>query len=498
MRWKVVFGNLGSILKLFGFAFYIPIIPALYYFEPPYAFGFLPLNALIFLFMANLTITLGYPLEAFGDAENFHHNEAIMIVSSSWLVLALISSIPFLLTGVLTCPLDAFFEGMSGLTTTGSTVLPFPLEQHPKSIMLWRGFLQWMGGMGVIVLSVAVLSKLSKGGLTLLEAEAPGHSITRLKPKIMETAKILWYIYALFTLCQTILLLSTGLSLYDSIYHSFTTMSTGGFSPYTDSVGYLGSPVQWIIIGFMLLGGINFSLHYQAFKGNFKKVLINTEFQTFIGISAFSSILMVYLLMGTGIVSGESLRQGVFQAVAMSTGTGYAVANYDNWPELARMILLLLMFIGASAGSTGGGMKVLRVLLVFKMVIRSFKQFIYPRRVIVVRLGDKVIDEDTLRNISMFFLAYMILFAVSSLLLVAIGLDLVTGISGAVSALSNVGPALAGLGPNFNARAVPPIGRFLISILMWIGRLEIFTAVVLFSPELYKKKGLRRLISFKR
>ncbi len=498
MRWKVVLGNLGSILKLFGFAFYVPVVPALYYFEGPYAFGFLPINVLIFLFMANLTITIGYPLEVFGKAEDFHHNEAVVLVGSLWLVLALLSSIPFWLSGVLTFPIDSFFEGMSGLTTTGATVLPYPLEQHPKSIMLWRALLQWIGGMGVIVLSVAVLSKLSKGGDSLLEAEAPGPAITRLKPKIMETAKILWYIYGLLTLCQMILLFGAGLSLYDSVYHSLTTMSTGGFSNYSNSIAHFGSPVQWIIIVFMLAGGVNFSLHYQAFKGSFKTIFANTEFKTYLLIISLSSVAMITLLLGTGLVPGDAFRMGVFQTVAIGTGTGYTIAEFDNWPELAKMIILGLMFMGASAGSTSGGMKILRVLLVFKMVGRSLKEFINPRRVVVVRLGDRVIDEKTLKIISMFFIAYILIFAIGTFILIALGMDMMTSIGGSVSALSNVGPALAGLGITYNYQIVPPAGRLMLTILMWIGRLEIFTAVVLFSPELYKRKRLGSIFTFKK
>ena len=497
MRWKVVLGNLGAILKLFGFAFYIPVIPALYYFEEPLFYGFMPLNALIFLFMANLTITIGYPMEAFGKAEDFHHHEAVVIVSSSWLLLALLASVPFLLAGMLTHPIDGFFEAMSGLTTTGATVLPYPLEQHPKSVMLWRALLQWMGGMGIIVMSVAVLSKLSRGGLSLLEAEAPGPSITRIKPKIMETAKILWYIYGLLTLCQLLLLLGAGLTLYDSVYHSFTTMSTGGFSNYSHSIAHFGSPVQWIIIGFMILGGINFSLHYQAFRGNFKKVLANTEFKVYLTILSSATLLIFYLLVGTETLPGESLRNAMFQVVSLTTSTGYTTVNYDKWPELARITLLFLMVIGASAGSTGGGVKVLRVYLVFKMAMRSFKEFINPRRVLVVRMGDRVVEEKILKGIAMFFLAYIIIFAVGSFLLVASGMDILTSMSGVISALSNVGPALGGLGPANSFEVAPLYGRLLLSILMWIGRLEIFTAVVLFSPELYRRKPLDSILRFK-
>ncbi len=498
MRWKVVIGNLGTILKLFGFAFFVPIFPALWYQEGGLVFNFLPTNALIFLFMASFTITIGYPLEAFGKAENFFHNEAIVLVSTAWLILAAISAIPFMLTGTLTSPVDAFFEAMSGITTTGATILPYPLEQHHKSIFLWRATLQWIGGMGVIVLSVAVLSKLSKGGLRLLEAEAPGLSITRLKPKIMETAKILWYIYALLTLCMLILLMGAGTSLFDAILHSMTTMSTGGFSSHTSSVGYFPSGVQWIIIFFMLMGGINFSLHYQIFIGNIRKALKNTELHVFLGIILSGTFLVTCLLIDTGLPLMDSFRTAAFQVVAFSSNTGYFTTNYDSWPDLARLILLILMFVGASAGSTGGGLKVLRVTLILKMVIRRIREFINPRRVMVVRLGEQVLEEKTLYNILIFFAAYLMVFIIGMLMLTAIGLDVISAISASASCIGNVGPALGLLGPLNNYSSVPVAGKVLLSLLMWIGRLEIFTAVVLFNPDLYKKRRLKTIIEFRK
>lgn len=496
MRWKVVIGNLGTILKIFGFAFFIPVFPALWYQEGVLALGFIPINALIFLFMASFTITIGYPLEAFGKAEDFHHNEAIVIVSTIWLLLAGISAVPFLLTGTFSSPVDAFFESMSGITTTGATVLPYPIEGHYKSIFMWRAVLQYIGGMGVIVLSVAILSKLSKGGLRLLEAEAPGPSVTRLKPKIMETAKILWYIYGLLTLCMAILLLGAGTGFFDAVVHSLTTMATGGFSSHSSSASYFPSGVQWIIIFFMLMGGINFSLHFQIFKGNILKALKNTELHVYLGIIFFGTITVTYLLMDTGLSLIESFRYASFQVVAFASNTGYFSANYDMWPDLARLILFMLMFIGASAGSTGGGLKVLRITLIFKMVIRRIREFINPRRVMVVRLGDEVVEEKTLDNILVFFSAYLIVFIIGMFILTALGLDILSAMSASASCVGNVGPAMGLVGPLNNYYAVPTLGRIALAILMWIGRLEIFTAVVLFNPNLYKKRSLRTLIRF--
>jgi len=502
MRWKVIVGNLGSILKLFGLAFLVPVIPAVWYQEAPLLFGFFPGTAVVYLFLSSLTISLGYPAQKFGRPEDFYQNEAIVLVSLTWIVLALISSLPFLLTSTLTSPIDAFFEAMSGMTTTGATVLPYPLEQHPKSLMLWRGFLQWLGGMGVIVLSVAILAKLTKGGLGLLQAESPGPTMTRLKPKIKETAKVLWYLYGLLTLMQVILLLGASVSLYDAVYHGFTTMATGGFSPHTDSIAFFSSTVQWIIIFFMIMAGTNFALHYQAFRGNIKKIFKNSEFRTYLTIifSATVFITLVNIGVNTGVDLPviSDIRHALFQAVAIMTTTGYATVNFDAWPEVLRLLLLLLMFVGGSSGSTGGGMKVMRILLVFKLIKRKFKEFINPRRIEVVRMGDTVIDEKVLDTVVMFFCGYIIIFAVGAFIMVGLGLDIVSGIAASATTLGNVGPGLGLVGPEQNFRGVPLIGRFVLSLLMWIGRLEVFTAIALFSPELYKKRKLRSILSFRR
>ncbi len=490
MRWKVVVGNLGSILKLFGFAFLLPVIPAFWYQEAPVFFGFLPYNAFVFFFMASFTITLGYPAEAFGRPEDFHHDEAIVLVSFTWLILALLSAIPFLMSYTISSPIDAFFEAMSGMTTTGATVLTFPLEQHAKSVLLWRAALQWFGGMGIIVLSVAILTKLSSGGLSLLSAESPGPTITRLKPKIKETAKVLWFLYCLFTVMLIILLLGARVSLYDAVYHAFTTLPTGGFSPHSNSVAYFSSTVQWIFIFFMIIAGMNFSLHYQAFKGNIKKVFKNTEFRAYLAIIIGSTVAISFFISAADI----PIRDALFQAVSVMTTTGYTSTAFDAWPDFLRMILLLLMFVGGSAGSTGGGIKVLRIVIIFKMVKRKLKEFVKPRRVMVVRMGDSVIDETTLNTIAMFFCAYLILFSIGAFVMAALGLDMISAISASATSLGNVGPAFGMVASDF--RAVPPAGRLFMAIFMWIGRLEIFTAVVLFSPELYKKKKLRSLLSF--
>jgi len=491
MRWKVVIGNLGSILKLFGLAFFIPVIPALYYQESPILFGFLPYNALVFIFLAFFTITLGYPAEKFTRSEDFYHNEGIVLVSFTWLVLALISSLPFLMTYTLSSPIDAFFEAMAGITTTGATVLTFPLEAHPKSILLWRAVMQWLGGMGVIVLSVAILSKLSRGGLSLLEAESPGPEITRLKPKIKETAKSIWYLYGLFTLILIILLVGARVSLYDAVYHSLTTMPTGGFSPHTNSIAYFSSTVQWIFIFFMIIAGVNTSLQYQAFGGKLKKLFTDPEFKAYIAIIISGATIVIFFGMSQDI----SIRDALFQTVSILTTTGYTTQNFDKWPETLRLLLLLFMFVGGSAGSTSGGIKVLRILLMFKLIKRRLIEYANPKRVLVVWMGDSVIDERTLETVAIFFGAYLLIFVIGALVMVGLGLDLVSGIAASASSLGNIGPGL-GLISNASFESVPTAGKLFLAIIMWIGRLEIFTAIVLFNPSLYKKRRLRNLLDF--
>jgi len=498
MRWRVIVGNLGSILKLFGLAFLVPVIPAFWYMETPLIFGFFPATALIFVFLASFTFTLGYPAQAFGRPEDFYQNEAIVIVSLTWIVLAAIASLPFMMTGALTSPIDAFFEAMSGMTTTGASVLPYPLEQHPKSLMLWRGFLQWLGGMGVIVLSVAILAKLSSGGLSLLQAESPGPTMTRLKPKIKETAKWLWYLYGLLTLMQVIMLVGARVSVYDAVYHSFTTMATGGFSPHTDSIAFFSSTVQWIIIFFMIMAGTNFALHYQFFRGNIRNALKNSEFRTYLAIIFGATILITIVNIPNELPLVSDIRHNMFQAISIMTTTGYATVDFDAWPEVLRLLLLLLMFIGGSAGSTGGGMKVMRILLVFKMIKRKFKEFINPRRVVVVRMGDQVINEKVLDTVIMFFCAYLLIFVAGAFIMVAMGLDIVSGIAASATTIGNVGPGLGLVGPANNFRGVPIYGRLVLSLLMWIGRLEVFTAIALFSPKLYERRKLRSLLKFRK
>jgi trk system potassium uptake protein TrkH len=491
LRFKVVLGTIGTILKFFSFTFLVPIIPALYFWEQESAHMILwmPYTVVVFLFCFFAPFSIGYVLEYAGSKKDFTDKEGFAIVSGGWLVVAFFASLPFFLTGSVFNLADAYFESMSGMTTTGATILSYPLEDHLPSVLFWRAFLQWLGGMGIIVLSVAVLTRLTQGGRRLIEAEAPGPSLQKLKPTIMQTAKLLWLIYVFFTMAEIIALMVVGVPFYESLYHSFTTMSTGGFSTNTSSVGQYSVLVHWVIIVFMIIAGTNFTLHYYGIHGKAREYLKDPEFRFYLIVIATAGLLIFLFQVKEGFSAGESATQSAFQSVSIVTTTGFTTANYDAWPSFSRFILLLLMFVGGCASSTSGAIKHVRILLMLKMLKRKMLKLLNPRAVIPVRLGNTVISDDDLRTISMFFFAYILIFVISTGVMLASGLDMITGASASASCLGNVGPALGGAGPNFSYAALSPFAKIWLAGAMWIGRLEIFAALILFFPTAYKREG---------
>lgn len=492
LRPKIVIGNIGTILKFFSLVFLIPIIPAFIFNEPLFNLYYIkiPFTALVFMGCSFFTFTIGFILEKIGIKKDFTDKEGFAIVSMGWLVIVLFASLPFIFTNSVASIIDGYFEAMSGVTTTGATVLSFPLENHFQSILFWRALLQYIGGMGIIVLSVALLTRLTSGGKRLIESEVAGSSIHNLKPTIMQTARLLWLVYGFFTVAQILILRFIGIPLYECIYHAFTTMSTGGFSMHTNSIAHYDPIVHWVIFFFMIIGGTNFTLHYYALHGKSERYRKDSEFRFYILIIGFVVLLITINLIGTGIVKLEGLRLAAFQSTSIITGTGYSVVNYDAWSSFAKFLLFIFMFIGGCAGSTSGGMKQVRILLMFKMLKKKIMQFLHPNAVIHVRLGNKVIADKTLQTITMFFFAYILIFIISTTVMLALGMDMITGASASASSLGNVGPALGNLGPEFNYAAVPEVGKIWLSFIMWIGRLEIFTALILFVPTAYKRETL--------
>jgi len=493
MRWRVVMGNIGTIVKFFSFSMFIPLLASLLYWEKPLMLGIYPRNAFIFLFLILFSITIGLLLERLGMPYDFYDQEAFAIVSLSWVIIALVSTLPFILSRMIPNFIDAFFESMSGLTTTGATILDFGSD-YPRSIMLWRALIQWLGGMGVIVLSVAVLAKFTRGGIKLLKAESPGPSLTRLKPRITHTAKVMWLVYCGFSLAEFTALYFCGLSCYDALYHTFTTMATGGFSSRADSVGAFSPLVQWVITFFMLVAGVNFALIYFAFRGRVREMLKDAEFRFYMGVFAVSALIIFILIYESQKGVFHTARLSAFQSASILTTTGYGTADFDIWPESARFILLLLMFIGGCAGSTGGGIKNIRIVIILKVMWRKFRKLGRDRRVIPVKVAGNPVPEGLIENITLFFLLYILFFITGTGLIVAFGLDIISGASAVAASLGNVGPGLGMVGPMENYAVISPWGKLLLVLLMWAGRLEIFTAVAIFNPGLYEKRSVSRLL----
>jgi trk system potassium uptake protein TrkH len=491
LRSRVVIGTIGTILKFFSIAFLIPIIVSIYFWEPQISiFGFeIPHTALIFLSCFLLTILIGFFLEYLGSTKDFTDKEGFAIVSGGWLIVAFFASLPFILTkSVFSFP-DAYFESMSGLTTTGATILSYPLENHLQSVLFWRALLQWLGGMGIIVLSVAVLTRLTSGGKKLIESEAPGPSLHKLKPTIMQTAKLLWLVYVFFTIAEIVALRIVGVSIYEGVYHAFTTMSTGGFSPHTESIAFYSPIVHWIIIVFMIIAGANFTLHYYALHGKKGAYRKDPEFKFYMMIIGFVVGLIFIDLVGSGYIFQEAITDSAFQSVSIMTTTGYTTVDYGEWSSFSRFLIFMLMFVGGCAGSTAGAIKQVRILLMFKMLKRKLQQLLHPNVILNVRLGSNVISEKMLHTITMFFFAYILIFIISSAAMLAMGMDMISGASAAASCLGNVGPALGIVDPSYSYAAVPEAGKIWLTFCMWIGRLEIFTAVILFIPTAYKREA---------
>jgi trk system potassium uptake protein TrkH len=383
---------------------------------------------------------------------------------------------------------DAFFESVSGATTTGASVLT-NIEAVSKGLLFWRSFIQWLGGMGIIVLSIAILPFLGVGGMQLYKAEVPSPIPDKLRPRIKDTALLLWKVYVLISLLGAILLMIGGMSFYDALCHTFTTMPTGGFSTKNASIAHFDSVYfDSVIIIFMLLAGINFSLHYQMLRGKTLAFWKDSECRFFLGTIILLIVVVTFNIHGAVYENiSQAFRYGAFQVVSIITTTGYATADFDQWPAMSRLILLLCMFMGASAGSTGGGMKFLRVMLYFKYCYKELFSLIHPRSVTHIKIGGKVVPEDVTRSVLGFMGLYMGLFALCSVVLAGMGVDFVTSFSAVAATIGNVGPGFANVGPALNYAQIPYLGKWLLIWCMLLGRLEIYTIIIFLVPEFWRK-----------
>ena len=423
-----------------------------------------------------------------GKENHLNHRDGVAIVTLGWVAAGLVGALPFLLSGSITNFTNAYFESISGFTTTGASILT-NIEALPRGILMWRSITQWFGGMGIIVLSIAILPFLGIGGMQLYKAEIPSPVVDKLKPRISDTAKTLWKVYILITALEIVLLLAGGMPLYESVCHTFCTMPTGGFSPKNMSIAHYNSPYfDGVILVFMLLAGINFSLHYRLIKGEFGVFGRDPECRVFLALVGIFIVLVTFDIYGRVYDSfATAFRYAAFQVGSIITTTGFVTADYDQWPSFSQKVLIFCMFLGGMAGSTGGGMKTMRVMLLAKHAYQEIFRIIHPHAITTVKLGGKAVPSDILSSIWGFFILYLGLFVIAAMIMAALGLDIVSAFSSVAACIFNVGPGLGIVGPVKNYLAIPLLGKWVLIFCMLLGRLEIYTVIVLLMPEYWRK-----------
>ncbi|MEF8778606.1 MAG: TrkH family potassium uptake protein [Natronomonas sp.] len=500
VNWKASVGLLGTGLKYLAATMIVPLVVAVIYTE----------DIWVFALSIVLVVTVGFALERIDPDPDLGPREALLFVSLAWLMAALVGTIPYLLAGygtasTLANPINALFESMSGFTTTGATVMgEISLEQHSHALLMWRQLTQWLGGMGIIVLMIAILPEVAVNGAQLMASEAPGPELQKLTPKIAETARVLWLIYFGFTLLLVGLLyglhlldLAPNMDFYNALAHGFTTLPTGGFSPQANSIAAFSAIVQWVVIPFMLIAGVNFALFWHVLRGEAEIMLENSEFRFYAGaIAVLVAVLSVLLVRGaappmelggtTEGLSENTIRQAAFQIGSLMNSTGYATADFAKWDTHAQAFLLFAMFIGGSAGSTGGGVKVVRWLIVGKTIRRELFTTAHPDVVEPVRLGGNVVDEDAIRGVMVFTVLYILLFGVSAVFIaldtarIGIQLSVLESVSASLATLGNIGPGFGRLGPFGSYLFFSDVSKLLMIFLMWVGRLEIVPVLAIF------------------
>jgi len=420
-----------------------------------------------------------------GAPNTLNRKDGFLLVSLSWIIISAFGSLPYILIAHLDFT-DAFFETMSGFTTTGASILT-NIEVLPRSLLFWRSLTHWLGGMGIIVLTVAILPMLGIGGIKLIKAEAPGPSMEKISPRIAETAKYLWIAYIVLSAIETILLLLGGMNLFDALTHTFGTMATGGFSPKNSSVAYFHSSyIDWVIIIFMFIAGANFSIHFRVLTGRFK-ALNDEELKayTIIVLTAVTLVSLDNLHTYKNIF--QSLRYSAFQVVSIMTTTGFVTADYSKWNGFAKTVLFILMFIGGCAGSTGGSIKVIRIYTLFKQAINELKYNIHPKGVFTLTINGQIVRKNIIFSISGFFFLYMATFFIVALLISMFGVDLLTSLGASAATLGNIGPGFGRVGPIDNYAWLPSTVKWILSTAMLAGRLEIYTLFTILTPAFFKK-----------
>ena len=495
----------GTVVKSLAVAPLVPVLVALVYGESP----------IPFLVTAGVMVVVGVGLERLRSERTLERREALLMVSATWLLVPLLGTLPYLLAGQGTVanPVNALFESMSGFTTTGATVLgEISFETHSHAVLFWRQLTQWLGGMGIVVLMVAILPELSVGGAQIINEEAPGFSMEKLTPRIAETARALWKLYVGFTLLAAAVYyglhlagMAPNMGPYNAIAHALTTLPTGGFSPEARSVEAFTPVVQWAFIPFMVIAGTNFALFWYAFDGKPGRLVENSEFRSYLfAMGVVGAVLAGLLYAGPGIAQvpvnvdpipgnlEDSARQAIFQTVAIVTTTGYASMDFNTWGESAKLVLLFAMFLGGSAGSAAGSVKIVRWYMIKRAMDRELFTTVHPDAVRPIRLGDSAIDEDTIHDVFVFVFLFLAIFAVSSVVLyldaIRTGPDLsaLEATSVAIATLGNIGPGFGVVGPMNNFLPFSDPAKLYMVFLMWIGRLEILSVLVVFTPSYWQ------------
>ncbi len=482
MNWRIIAYVDGIVLLITGLFMIAPICISILYSEG---------DLVPFLITCLLTFGVGCALvlpNRKRKNEDLRHRDGFFAVTSSWLLVAFFGALPYLIGGTFGSFTDAFFEAMAGFTTTGASVLT-DIEAQPHGILFWRSLTQWLGGMGIVLFSLAVLPMLGAGGMQLFKAEVPEITVDKLTPRIVDTAKALWYIYTSLTALCALLYLLGGMSFFDAVNHAFTTLATGGFSTKNASMAFYDSSyIQFVATFFMFIAGINYTLFFYAFKGKFGKFRENAEFRFYLSVTiVVTLVITANLWYETYDSLFDSFKFGVFQTVSIMTTTGYATADYEQWSSFAQFAIIVLMFFGGMIGSTGGGMKQIRILIMIKQIYREIYQLIHPRAVTFLKVDGKNMTKEILGSIWGFLFLFLVICVLATLSMTAMGVDIETSFSTVVSAICNVGPAFGLAGPAENYALLPAGAKWILIFCMLVGRLEVYTVIILFMPNFWKK-----------
>lgn len=478
MNFRIILYILGWIANIVGACMGVPLICAFIYNEPV---------KWVYIVTAAVCFLIGLPL-AIKKPKNksMFAKEGFVAVALSWIMMSILGALPFVLSKYIPSFVDAIFETASGFTTTGASILS-DVEVLPKSLLMWRSFTHWLGGMGVIVFLVALLPMSSGDNLHLIKAESPGPSVSKLVPKVKSTAKILYSIYLGLTVLEFVFLAAGDLDIFSSLTLTFGTAGTGGFGILNSGIASYSSYTQIVITIFMIIFGIDFAFYYLIIMKKFKSAFKLEEVLIYLGIILTSIILITININGMFETLPEAIKHSAFQVASIITTTGYSTVDFNVWPEFSKAILVGLMFCGACAGSTGGGMKVSRITILLKSIVKEIKVLAHPKSTIKVKMNGKVLEHETLRGVNVFFIAYMFIFAFALLLISLDGFDFTTNFTAVVATLSNIGPGLNAVGPTLNFGGYSALSKIVLTLTMITGRLEIFPMLILFSSKIWKK-----------